>query len=97
MEAAGVSESWSVPAGEFGEAAGLFDEFWARSKNEMIGVSEDRLAAELAHFGVRDSFDAGTSGSTDEGGCFNIAVRGMNDAGAHKAGLFLDFKDGILF
>lgn len=44
LKTAGVGKSGAVPASEFGEAASFFDEIWAGSENEVIGVGEDALA-----------------------------------------------------
>lgn len=92
LEAARVGESWGVPVGKFGEAAGFFDEVRAGGKNEMVGVGEDGLAAEGAHFCVGEGFDAGASGGTDECWRLDVTVRSVNSADAHEAGLFVDVE-----
>ncbi len=92
LEAAGIGEGWSVPIGELGEAAGFFDEVWAWGKDEVISISKDGLAAESAHFGVRESFDAGASGGADESWRLDVAVRSVDSADAHEADLLVDVE-----
>ena len=81
-----------MPAGEFGEAASFFDESWAGRKNEMISIGENGLTAELAHLGMGEGFDGGTGGGAYKSRSLNVAMRSVNDAGAHEAGLFDDVK-----
>lgn len=92
LEATGIGKGWAVPAGEFGEAAGFFDEFGARGENKVISVGENGLAAEFAHLGMSDGLNGGAGGSANEGWSLNITVRGMDDADAHKASLFDDVE-----
>lgn len=92
LETAGISKGRTVPAGKFGEAASFFDEVWAWGKNKMICISENALTTKLAHLSVSKSFDGGTSGGTNKGWGFNVAVWGMNSTDAHEAGLLFDIK-----
>lgn len=58
----------------------------------MIGVGENGLTAEFAHLLMRDGLNASASCGADEGWRFDVAVRCMDDAGAHEAGLFFDVE-----
>lgn len=63
----------------------------------MISIGENALTAKLAHLLMSDGLDGGAGRSTDKGRSFNIAMRSMNDAGAHEASLFFDveFEGGV--
>ena len=92
LETAGIGKSWTMPAGKFGEAASLFNELWAGGENKMVSVCKNSLAAKFAHLGVSDGFDTSTSGGANKGGRLNIAVRSVNNAGAHETVLLDNFK-----
>ena len=92
LETAGIGEGWGVPVGKFGEAAGFFDEIWAWGEDKVISVSEDGLAAEGAHFGIGEGFDAGASSGADESWRLDVAVRGVDSADAHEADLLVDVE-----
>jgi hypothetical protein len=92
LETAGIGEGWGVPVGKFGEAAGFFDEIRAWGEDKVISVSEDGLAAEGAHFGISEGFDAGASSGADESWRLDVAVRGVDSADAHEADLLVDVE-----
>ena len=92
LKAARVSKSWTVPASEFGEVAGFFNKFRTGCKNEMVSVGENGLTAEFVHFGMSNSFDRGTRSGADESWSLNIAMRRMNNAGAHEVFLLDDVE-----
>ena len=92
LEAARVGKSWAVPASKFGKTAGFFNEFWARGENEVVSIGKDTLGTKLAHLVVSDGFNGSTRGGADESWGLNIAVRRMDDAGAHEAVLFDDVE-----
>lgn len=45
LKAARIGESWTVPAGKFGEAASFFNKVWTWGENKMICISENALTA----------------------------------------------------
>ena len=58
----------------------------------MISIGKNGLRAEFAHLIKSKGFDGGASGGANKGWCFDVAVRSMDDAGAHEVGLFFDVK-----
>ena len=82
MESAGIGESRTVPVHEFGKAAGFVEHLFAGSFIQVERVGQQALRAEVLHGFRQNGFHRGLRGHGHERWSVNIAVGGMNDAGA---------------
>ncbi len=74
LEAARVREDGAVPVHESMEPAGLLDDVGARAQEEMVGVREDDLSAQLAQLRRENALHRRTRAHRHEHRCLNGAV-----------------------
>ena len=80
------------------KSAEFADQLVAGPEEEVIGVGEDDFGAEvLGEIALREAFDGGLGADGHEDGSFDIAVGGVEDAGAGAGvGAFGDDVEGDL-
>ena len=98
LETAGIGEDGPGPGHEAVQAAELTDEFVAGAEEEVVSVAEDDRGAQVfPKVALSEAFDGALSadGHEDRGG--DIAVFGVQDAGAGPGeGAFgLEFKGDL--
>ena len=83
LEASGIGQEGVGPGHEAVEAAELADEFVAGAEEEVVGVSEDDGRFEFfPKVALGEAFDGGLGADGHEGGRGDVAVFGVQDAGA---------------
>ena len=82
METAGIGEGRTVPVHEFGKAAGFVEHLFAGAFIQVKRVGQQALRAEVLHGFGQNGFHRGLRGHGHERWSVNIAVGGVNDAGA---------------
>ena len=96
LEAAGVRDDRPPPAHELVEAAEARDQLVAGLEEEVEGVAEDELVAQLLHLGRVQRLDRAGRGKRNEGRSTDVTVLAMKDAraGAPRTGVDLERLDG---
>lgn len=82
LETAGIGEGRTVPVHEFGKAAGFVEHLFAGAFIQVKRVGQQALRAEVLHGFGQNGFHRGLRGHGHERWSVNIAVGGVNDAGA---------------
>ena len=81
--AAGIGQDRARPGHEAVQSAELPDQFVAGAQEEMVGVGEDDAGLEFVpEIALVQSFDGGLRADRHEDGRRDVAVRGVQDAGA---------------
>ena len=98
LEPAAVGERRPRPVHERAESAGVVDDVGAGLQVEVVGVGQHGLRAEFAHGLWQHRFDRRLGADRDERRGLDVAVRGVDDAGATPpAGQFgVDGEEGAL-
>jgi len=82
LEAAGVGENGVAPGHEAMESAELANQFVAGPEEEVVGVCQDDLGVEVLEIALVEGFDGRLGADGHEHGGLDIAVGGVEDAGA---------------
>ncbi len=85
LEAAGVGDQRPLPAHEAVQATGRGDPLRPRRDEEVVGVAEDHLVAELGHLVRFEPTHRSLCRQRDEGRRLDRPVRGVQDAGPRGA------------
>ena len=83
LEAAGIGEDGAGPGHESVQAAELADQFVAGAEEQVVGVAEDDAGVEVfPEVALGEAFDGGLGADGHEDGRRDVAVFGVQNAGA---------------
>src|SRR5688500_8585646 len=85
LEAAAVGQQRLRPANEAMETAAPSDQLVARAQEQVVGVAEDDLGAELLQVAMERGFDRALGAHRHEGRCLHDAVRRLEFSAARWA------------
>ena len=86
LEAAGVGDDRAAPTHELVEAAEVCDELVAGIEEQVEGVAEHHVVAERGDLARLEPLDGRLGRERHEGGRADVAVSGVQDAGAGLRG-----------
>ena len=85
LEAARIGVGGAVPVHEPGQASGLVQDVGAGAFEQVEGVGQKDLGAQLPHLLGQDGLHGRLGGHGDECGGVDVSVRSVDDAGAAVA------------
>ena len=86
LESSGIGVGRTVPIHEPRKSTGGVKRFGAGALEQMEGIGQQALGAQLLHLLGQHAFHGGLRADRHERRCANVAVRGVDDAGAAVSG-----------